>query len=204
MALRFSHEEKFDLLECYIHCNRNANLALERYFENFPERPQPSVRLFPKIVMNLRNHGSFEEPRPKSYEKAGNNERDENVRAYFNAAPTSSTRASARDLPTSRSTIQRVLKENKYRPYKPTIVQGLRETDYPRRMQFSNWYVNQCEQNHDFSRLVIWTDESHFTNCGVFNRHNHHFWATENPHQLAQRRLQTRFGFSVWCGMYGK
>lgn len=204
MDPRYSHEEKFEMLECYILCKRNANLAKARYFENYPERQQPSVRLFSKLVMNLRLYGRFEQPRPKDYEKENNNERNENVREYFNDTPTSSTRAAARDLVIPRTTIQRVLKENKYRPYKPTVVQGLREMDYPRRLQFSNWYMNQCEQNPDFNRCVIWTDETHFTNCGVFNRHNHHFWATENPHQLAQRRLQTRFGFNVWCGMYGK
>lgn len=33
------------------------------------DNSQVQIRLFPKIVMNLRNYGSFEQPRQKNYEK---------------------------------------------------------------------------------------------------------------------------------------
>jgi hypothetical protein len=203
MAMRYTSEEKFDILECYITCNRNANLAIARYLELYPERQQPGPRLFARLVINLRTHGSFEIPTPKNYQR-DNEARDENILNHFNANPKTSTRKAATDMNVPRTTIQRVLKKNKYRPYKPTIVQGLKDTDYPRRVEFSNWFVRQCQEIPNFSRKIIWTDETFFSNCGVFNRHNRHFWATENPHEVAERRLQVRFGFNVWCGMYGK
>lgn len=203
MALRYSNEEKFDILECYIKCNRNKDMASARYFELYPERQQPSVRLFGRLVINLISHESFEQPTPKSYQK-DNQHRNDVIKEHFNVNPTTSTRVAANEILIPKTTIQRVLKENKYHPFKPTIVQGLRETDYPRRLEFSNWFLQKCEQTPNFSRNIIWTDETYFSNCGIFNRHNHHFWATENPHQVTERRLQLRFGFNVWCGIYGK
>lgn len=202
MALRFTSEEKFDMLECYIKNNRNATMALNSYTENYPERQQPNKRYFSKLVANLRMCGSFEQPRAKNYER--DNNRDNQIINYFNDNPTSSTRVGNRELNIPRTTIRRVLKKNKYHPYKPTIVQGLQEDDFVRRLEFCNWYVNKCQEDANFSSTVIWTDETYFSNCGVFNKHNYHHWATENPGLRAQRRLQTRFGINVWCGIYGK
>jgi hypothetical protein len=203
MAAHYSNEEKLDMIECYFASQRNSNIALDRYFENYPERQQPNLQYFSKLVRNLLNFGSFEKPRPKSYAKE-NEVRDNNIQEYFNENPTTSTREADREINVPKSTIHRVLKKSKYRPYKPTIVQGLQEADYPRRITFSNWFINKCHEFPNFYNNVIWTDETRFTNCGVFNRHNHHHWATENPELRAQRRLQTRFGFNVWCGIFGK
>lgn len=96
------------------------------------------------------------------------------------------------------------MKVVKYHPYKPTIVQGLQEGDFDRRVDFCNWYHRKCQENPDFSDNVVWTDETRFTNCGVFNKKNHHYWARENPHTYDPRRCQVRFGFNVWCGIIGK
>ena len=203
MAAHYSNEEKLDMVECYFASQRNSNIASDRYFENYPERHQPNVQYFSKLVRNLLSFGSFEKHRPKSYAKE-NEVRDNTIQNYFNENPTTSTRVADREIHVPKSTIHRVLKKSKYRPYKPTIVQGLQEGDYPRRVIFSNWYTNKSHENPNFYSNVIWTDETRFSNCGVFNRHNYHHWAIENPELRAQRRLQTRFGFNVWCGIIGK
>jgi len=191
------------MLECFIKSNRNAEVALNSYSENFPERRQPTIRYFAKLVKNLRLNGSFEKPRPKKYAKDNDNRNDQIVN-YFNDNPTSSTRKCSREINLPRTTVLRTLKTRKYHPYKPIIVQGLHEGDFQRRIEFCNWYVHKCEENAHFSNNVIWTDETYLRNCGIFNKQNYHHWARENPSLRAQRRLQTRFGVNVWCGIYGK
>lgn len=203
MALRYTNEEKCDMLVCFIKNHRNAALASNSYAESYPERHQPNERYFSKLFTNLRIYGCFEQPRPKNYNKA-NNIRDNEVLNHFNENPTTSTRTSSTELNIPRTTIRRVLQQNKYHPYKPTIVQGLVEEDFGRRLTFCNWYITKCQENINFSGSILWTDESYISNCGIFNKHNHHHWATENPRLIAQRRLQTRFGMNVWCGIYGK
>lgn len=197
----FSNEEKLDLLVCYIRNRRDANRAANNYLSDYPDRRQPNKRYFATLVMNLLEFGSFEKPRSKNYQTDEN--RDMNVCEYFQDNPTSSTRIASRDLGIGKSTIHDVLKKKHYRPYKPTIVQGLQETDYSRRVTFCNWYVGKCQDDLNFQNKLIWTDETHVTNCGIFNKHNRHYWASENPH-MRERRLQVRFGFNVWCGIYGK
>lgn len=75
--------------------------------------------------------------------------------------------------------------------------------DNNRRLDFCRFLMNKLEEVPDFLDNVIWTDECKFTNSGMFNRHNEHIWATENPHGLQQRRPQVRFALNVWVGLLG-
>jgi hypothetical protein len=50
---------------------------------------------------------------------------------------------------------------------------------------------------------ILWTDEACFTREGVFNVHNSHLWAQDNPHAIRERGYQVRFSVSVWAGIVG-
>lgn len=201
MAHKFSNEEKFDMLECYLKVNRNSQNASASYLEKFPERMQPHRTVFGRIVSNLLNYGSFYNKRDR-YD-IDNVDRTNNILEVVNNNPRISVRQIAGETNIPKTTVHKTLKQRKYHPYKPTIVQALNNNDFRRRLEFCRWYNQKCEEQPDFQSRVIWTDESRFTNCGVFNKHNYHHWATENPHVTTQRRFQTRFGFNVWCGMIG-
>ena len=95
--------------------------------------------------------------------------------------------------------IQRVLKEEKMKPFKIHITYTLRLRDSLRRLQFCHWLA---EQDDNFLGNVIWTDECSFTNLGLFNRHNEHYWARENPHINYEARPQHRFGINIWVGLW--
>lgn len=202
MAHTYSNEEKVDMLDVYFKANRNTENACTRYAERFPERQQPHRTIFRRLVSNLQNFGSFEQKRA-NYEVNDADTRQNTILQNVRNSPSTSVRRVARETGISKSTVHRTLKENKYHPYKPTIVQGLSDNDYHRRLQFSRWYLQKCEDDANFPRKILWTDETRFTNCGVFNRHNYHHWSTENPHLVNQRRFQVRFGFNVWCGLIG-
>lgn len=198
----FSNEERFDMLTCYIKANRNADTASQNYHIEFPERRQPHKTYFRRLVLNLLNHGSFVQRR-SSYNKE-NNERNAVVAQFVENNPYGSVREISRQTNIPKVSVHRVLQNNKLHPYKPTVVQGLNDNDFPRRMNFCRWYVDQCHQDPEFPSRVIWTDESLFSNCGVYNKHNYHYWATQNPHLVRARRLQRRFKVNVWCGILGK
>lgn len=68
-------------------------------------------------------------------------------------------------------------------------------------MVFCNWFIHKCNEDPNFPKFVIWTDESYISSDGIFNRHNKHQWADNNPHATATSQRQGRFGFSVWCGL---
>lgn len=82
-------------------------------------------------------------------------------------------------------------------------VHTLEAGDRQRRIEFCNWLTEKLDQDEDFLNKIIWTDESRFTNCGLFNRHNEHYWAEENPRHIVQTRPQIKFGVNVWAGIVG-
>lgn len=118
--------------------------------------------------------------------------------------PSVSTRevAAQLDLP-SHQIVWRTLRKQKYRPWKVRISQTLHLGDRERRVAFCTFVNNRIQENPNFLNDVIWSDESKFTNAGMFNRHNEHYWSIENPHRFQERRPQIRFGLNVWVGLLG-
>lgn len=97
----------------------------------------------------------------------------------------------------------RVLKSANYKPFKISISQKLHPGDPERRMNFCVWLQDQLNLHPDFLNCIIWSDETKFTNSGIFNRHNEHIWSIENPMENREIRNQIRFSVNVWAGMCG-
>lgn len=97
----------------------------------------------------------------------------------------------------------RVLHNNRYKPYKIHISQALHPGDALRRLNFCNWITQQIANDANILNKIIWLDECKFTNQGMFNRKNEHYWSVENPRQFREIRHQRRFHLNVWCGILG-
>ena len=54
-----------------------------------------------------------------------------------------------------------------------------------------------------FFNYVLFTDEATFHKNGSVNRHNFHYYFTENPHFLRQIDDQHRWSVNVWAGIVG-
>ncbi|KAJ4448402.1 hypothetical protein ANN_10418 [Periplaneta americana] len=75
---------------------------------------------------------------------------------------------------------------------------ALSPADYPARVRFCQWFLQQCGVNPNFPALVLYKDEAQFTRDGITNFHNQHVWAYENPRATFQ--LITRCGSPSTCG----
>lgn len=76
--------------------------------------------------------------------------------------------------------------------------------DLERRLTYCLWIREKINRNgNDFLNSIIWSDESKFTNCGIFNRHNEHIWSIQNPEVNREVRPQVRFSVNVWAGILG-
>lgn len=198
--MNFSHQEKRDMIECYILCNKNAVQAAEEYFRRYFDRRQPSLPTYKRLYDNLGQYGSFVRPR----EKRGISEVSQiNVLACVHQNSSTSTRQISTEAGPSQSTVCRTLRQHKFHPYKLSVCQTLHAGDEEQRIRFCNWFRNMCAADPRFVSKILWTDETRFTNCGMFNRHNEHIWSQENPFHVEQRRPQRKFGFNVWCGVLG-
>lgn len=75
--MRFSLEEKRNMLKVFYICQRNSVRASEMYFEMYPECPQPQRTIFQRLDYNLSQYGSFSKPRNKYGSKISNEEKEQ-------------------------------------------------------------------------------------------------------------------------------
>lgn len=196
----YSNEAKLDMILIYGECQRNSKASKRLYRNRFPGRPVPSDKMFAKLVRNLGAGGCFVKRtnslKPRT---ARTEERIVGVLGRVNLDPHVSVRQLERETDISRSSIHRILKDNKLRPYKIHLHQGLLPGDYERRLNFVAWLA--VAQGMATLNRIMWSDESRFHNNGVVNRHNCHYWSKENPHWLREGNFQNVWGINVWCGI---
>lgn len=115
--------------------------------------------------------------------------------------PSTSTRRVAAQLPVSNWQVWRVLNRDKMHPYHTMKVQELLPVDLQRRLDFCYLMKRKLEEDNNFIKNILWTDECTFTKAGYFNTHNEHTWATQNPRVVKVTRTQFRFKVNVWAGI---
>lgn len=199
----YSNQEMVDMLECYFTNGKIATRAKEAYGRQFPNRRIPGAGTFIRIVQRLRDHGTLSSnmvdngrARSRAMEATVDNILDE-VQQH----PETSTRRLALRYNVSQSTVDRSLRDHGLYPYHVQKVQALLPADLPKRIQFSQWLLRKHFENSDFLRYVLFTDEAGFTREGIFNSHNTHIWAVENPRAIREIDSQHRFGVNMWAGI---
>ncbi|KAJ4426740.1 hypothetical protein ANN_26539 [Periplaneta americana] len=120
-----------------------------------------------------------------------------------NMTPSISTRRVALQVNVPHTTVWRLLKEYQLYPYHLQRVQALSPADYPARVRFCQWFLQQCGVNPNFPALLLFTDEAQFTRDGIRNFHNQHVWAYENPLVTVPSHHQVRFSLNMWAGIIG-
>ncbi|KAJ8910687.1 hypothetical protein NQ315_015395 [Exocentrus adspersus] len=155
----------------------------------------PKYRFYLSVIHCQVDNGLF------MYQAKRERVNEINVLAQVHVNPEGSTLNFARECGTSSTIVKRILKDNHYHDYKFKPVQTLYPGDGDRRVAFCRWLQTKLMADINYSRKIIWSDETTFTNSGIFNRKNKHYYATENPHLKQETRPQIRFHINVWCGI---
>ncbi|XP_058804559.1 uncharacterized protein LOC131671826 [Phymastichus coffea] len=98
---------------------------------------------------------------------------------------------------------QRVMRDDGQHAYHYRAVQELHERDAQNRIVFCQFLLNEIDADPGFMDRILWTDESTYVRKGMFNQHNEHQWAHENPHMAREDRFQNRFSVNIWTGLIG-
>lgn len=198
MPFQFSNEEYADIIFCYGYGNGNAEAARREYQERFPTRRIPNAKTFSSVFQFLRTKGSFP---THSYSVERQPIHRVNVEhqviQHVRRSPGTSTRRIAYRTGLSRQKVWRILRKEKLYPFRLQKIQHLLPTDYPLRLNFSHWLLD----NADKLSSILFTDEATFTRNGVFNSRNSHLWSVENPHGTVESSFQHRFHVNVWCAI---
>lgn len=110
--MRFTNDEAVDMLAIYFECHQNAAVAKRVYAARYPNRPPCDVRVFPRLVMNLRANGCFR--RKVQRQRIGRTPENVNyVLGYIEGNPHVSTRSLSLELGIKRTTVQNILKDHR-------------------------------------------------------------------------------------------
>lgn len=201
---KFTSEEMASIHFCYGLADGNGNLARRFYSERFPNRRLPDRQVFVDSHRRLMESGMFY---PKCDRGRNRDVRtpalEEAILHQIEVDPSKSTREISEVMGVNHVIVWQVLKENLLWPYHIQRVQGLLPADFQPRIQFCEWYLQQCAENREFEMRVIFSDEASFSRDGIFNYHNSHVWAFENPHEIVEKRHQQTFSVNVWAGIIG-
>ncbi|XP_071055356.1 histone-lysine N-methyltransferase SETMAR-like [Onthophagus taurus] len=136
---------------------------------------------------------------------AGRPKINENVKLNILLAveddPHSNSRQIAADHQVSQRSVLRVLRAERYHPYKVQLVQELNEDDTDRRMEFCEIMQNRCDRNPLFIYNVLFSDEATFCLNGTVKRQNCRYWSNENPHWISEVHTQYPQKVNVWAGI---
>ena len=120
--------EYCDMLIIYGECDQNSVVAAREYAVRFPERRHPNAHVFLRLINRVRETGSVLPIRKDLVGRGRHvriNENEEAILLAVNEDPSTIIRELSRRFEVSKSSIQRILIENKMHPYHFTRVQNL-------------------------------------------------------------------------------
>ena len=134
---------------------------------------------------------------------ATNEEKSLDVLLSFVENPHESSRSVALQQDIDQKSVLKILKVNKFHPYKMKLVQELNEDDPDRRIEFCETMMEMITQNPIFLQNIVFSDEATFQLNGEVNRHNFRYWSDTNPHWIKESHTQYPQKLNVWAGMVG-
>lgn len=202
--MKYSDEERRDMIFVLGECMQNTLLASRIYIQKYPERRHPDRNVFERIKQIFHNNGDIKYKILQKRKCITENEENEySVIGSLIENPHSSQRKISRDCGISRSSVQRILKKYKYYPYRIQLHQLVTNNDANRRLEFCSWVLQKYSEDCNFPDFIMFTDECSFHNTGLVNRQNFRYYDTENPHFSRSIDHQHRWCVNTWGGIMG-
>lgn len=167
--------------------------------DKYPDR-HISQSTVSRVEQKFRQLGTVKDL-PKYGRSKLNDEKKLDVLLHVEENPHKPTREVAGDCDVSKSSVLRVLKKEKYHPYKIQMVQELNDDDPDRRLQFCEIVTNRCQQDPMFPKNILFSDEATFTLHGTVNKQNCRYWSKQNPHWMREGHTQYPIKVNVWAGI---
>ncbi|KAJ4427033.1 hypothetical protein ANN_26832 [Periplaneta americana] len=150
----YSNQELAEIHFMYGKADGNAALA-RRLYQRYPQRQCPDRKTFVRLHYRLCEYGKFNSPglgrgRPRSTTP----EVQEEILEAVNMTPPITTRRVALQVNVPHTTVWRLLKEYQLYPYHLQHVQALSPADYPARVRFCQWFLQQCDVSFATCRSV--------------------------------------------------
>lgn len=111
------------------------------------------------------------------------------VLQHFSTTPISSLRKCATSVGISHMSVQRIMKEERWHPYKIQTKQLLYDEDKAFRVAYAENQLRSIAESPGYLDRLFFSDESHFSLYGTVHRHNMRYWSDANPHWYSESPL---------------
>lgn len=199
MNQEYTNIDLLNLFAIFGECSKIVTRTCRTFNTRYPNVRAITPKIFRRIYGNFEARGRQNAVRNKAHPITSNEETEINVLAYFRAYPQASIRSAQDNLGVSVSSVHRILKKYKWHDYKFTKVQHLHPQDGAARVEFCEMFLVKIQEDENFKKKVIWTDEAKFSREGIFNTRANHFWGDENPHLTKEQNFQVKFSFNVFA-----
>ena len=123
------------------------------------------------------------------------------IRDKFVRSPKTSLNRASLQLGITTSTIHSVLRNTlHFTGYKLQLRHQIKPADKPNRLKFCVNMLDKIDNDPDFSKNIIFSDEATFHTSGHVNRHNVRIWAKQNPQEVVER-VRGSPKVNVWCAL---
>ncbi|KAJ8959430.1 hypothetical protein NQ318_022122 [Aromia moschata] len=157
--MEYTFIEYADMHLMYGLASCNALEARRLYRERFPNRTLQARRHFNGLT-NVQGRMFGKKSTDASLRRTVYTPQlVENILNDVHDSPSTSTRRLSTQLNASKTIVHTVLKEQLLYPYHLQKVHELLPEDFPRRMQFTNWLLDQQRNNVNFINNIVFTDE---------------------------------------------
>lgn len=185
----------------YGEARQNANEARILYHQKFPQRRLPSPKTFQAVNIRIRETGCVLPKKINSGRPRDDQPDEEEILRQIEEDPGVSTREIAMNMHSNQSKVWRRINEQGLYPFHLTKTHALNEEDYQKRVDFCQWLNIKINEDGQFLKKILWSDESGFAREGILNVRNVHFWNDDNPHATKTRGYQHKFSVNVWAGI---
>ena len=196
----FSLEQRIFIVEFYfktLSCNDVRNLFSNKYGTVNP----PSNDTIWNVVRKFKETGSVKNREKNRTKSVLNEDCIQEIRDKIIDDPHTSIRKLSSQMNISYGSTRNALRKTlQYHPYKINVIQELKPADYPKRLNYSNWFLSFFERYKEILDLVFFSDEAYFHLSGYVNSQNFRTWAPENPHQFVESPLFPQ-KIGVWCAV---
>lgn len=204
IKMNLIQEEMVNMVYILGECEKNCFLASRVYAQRYTNSRNIRPESFEKVKERFEQTGNVHYKKREVINKTTINEENEyEVLQCVVENPQASTREIEVDLGISRSSVNRILKKHKYHAYHIELHQELYDRDYAKRVTYCQDMLNRIDNDPHFLNKILFCDESTFKSNGMVNRHNCHYYSTENPHWLREIDHQKKWSINVWGGVIG-
>lgn len=200
---RFTKEERVIIVKTHYRNGESYAETVRRLRRIFGRNNAPTASTVLRLIKKFEETGSV-----ATIKTPG---RDRTVRTEQNIAlvqdsvavsPQKSLQRRSQQLGISTTSLQRILKKDLHmHPYKIQLTQYLKPTDHLKRRNFAEWILTKQEEDNNFAKRIIFSDEAHFHLCGFVNRQNCRIWGQENPRVIQECQMHP-LRTTVWCGLW--